>query len=106
MNSDEFSTPSRRAFVKRSAFSAIATTFAYSAPAILTSCQAPSGPLPIPPGWGSGAWSSQNVLTVQETEGGAIITNTSDHPVTVTGLPGGATVTIQPGESVFVEIQD
>lgn len=108
MNSDEFSTPSRRVFLKRSAYSAVATTFAFSSTSILTSCQTQGG-FEVEYGgakvrgyWGgSGAKpSSVGPLTINGTNNTA--TNTSNQPVTIKG-DDGESITIQPGETVQIQ---
>jgi hypothetical protein len=103
MNPDEFSIPSRRVFLKKSAYSAVATTFAFSAASVLTSCQTTftleyrgylqdcywsGGPVP----------SNVGPLVISESSGGTTATNTSDQPVTITG-PDGQSTTLQPGET-------
>jgi hypothetical protein len=108
MNPDEFSNPTRRVFLKRSAYSAVATTFAFSSTSILTSCQT-TGKFKVK-GYGveaEGEWSgsgskpsSVGPLTINGTNNTA--TNTSDHPVTVTGSDG-ESITIQPGETVQIQ---
>jgi hypothetical protein len=111
MNPEEFSIPSRRVFLKRSAYSAVATSFAYSTTSILTSCQTPSNVyigVNTPLGSAVVAWSggsSQNGLRAQEVPGGAMIYNTTDQPIPITGLPGGPVV-IPPGGAHFVAEQN
>jgi hypothetical protein len=109
MNPDEFSTPSRRVFLKRSAYSAVATTFAFSSTSILTSCQT-SGKFKFK-GYGiegEGEWSggprpsTVGPLVISQGPNGPTATNTSDHPVTVTGSDG-ESITIQPGETVQIQ---
>jgi hypothetical protein len=111
MNPDEFSTPSRRNFIKRSAYSAVATSFAYSTTSILTSCQTPGNVyigVHTPVGSAVVAWSggsSQNGLQASEVPGGVMITNTTDQPIPITGLPGGPVV-IPPGGAHFMATQN
>jgi hypothetical protein len=111
MNPDEFSSPSsRRVFLKRSAYSAVATTFAFSSASILTSCQTTGGFEFEGYGVkGKGYWSGSGSkpstvgpLTINDSPGGPTATNTSDHPVTITG-DGGESITIQPGETVQIQ---
>ena len=109
MNPEAFPSPSRRTFIKRSACSAVAASFAYSSTSILTSCSTTgvTGSIQTPLGSLTFTWSggsSQNGMTVQEMLGGALITNTNSDPVTITGIPGGP-ITIPPGGSHFVAEQ-
>jgi hypothetical protein len=103
VNPENFSTSSRRTFIKRSAYSAVATSFAFCSTAVLTSCQSP-GMYPFPGGDWYSPPSSMGGLLVQEVDGGVIITNTTDHSVQISGISG-ETVTIPAGESLFVPTQ-
>ena len=95
--------------MKRSAYSAAATTFAFSATSILTSCQTRGGGTIYFPGgtlefyWSSGPNpSSLGPLTINDSSGGPTATNTSDQPVTVTGSDG-ESITIPPGQTVQIQ---
>ena len=109
MNPEETSIPSRRTFIKTSAYSAVATSFAFSSASILTSCQSVRVRIITPYGeaevevHGSSAPSGTAPLLINSSApGGPTATNTADYPVTVTG-PDGTTITIAPGETVPVQ---
>jgi hypothetical protein len=95
---------SRRTFLKRTAYSAAASTFAFSSSSLLVSCSSVGVSVPgvgsvtftarsqVPPSW--------NGLSFNETDDGVFVVNNGDKPATITRDEGNP-VTIPPGGSHY-----